>query len=101
MTTMAQDYGIQAQVESSGTPELPPVRYLVLIDSASNGGRLARLYLASHQLVAEFDAGAPEVQLMTRGLASTRCASQPQWDDALAGNSKRERATAEVFTLDV
>jgi len=39
---MAQNYGILAQHEGTGTPDLPPVRYLVLIDSASAGGRPTR-----------------------------------------------------------
>lgn len=98
---MAQNYGIQAQQEGTESPDLPPARYLVLIDSASDGARLARLFLASRDLVAEFDAGAPEVQLMIRGVASSRTASLPQWDDALAGHSAQERAMAEVYSLDV
>jgi hypothetical protein len=98
---LAQNYGILAQQEGSRTPQLPPVRYLVLIDSASAGSRLTRLFLDSHEPVAEFDAGAPEVQLMTRWLTGSRTATLPEWDAALAGHSAGERAMAEVFTLDV
>lgn len=98
---MAQNYGILAQQEGTVIPDMPPVRYLVLIDSASAGGRLTRLFLASREAVAEFDAGAPEVQLMIRGLAGARNGWLPQWDSALAGHSERERAAAEVYTLDV
>jgi hypothetical protein len=34
----------------------PAARYLVLIDSAADGRRLARLFLSSFEQVAEFDA---------------------------------------------
>lgn len=79
----------------------PPVQYVVLIDSASTGGRLARLFLESRIAVAEFDAAAPEVRLMTQALASASTAGGPEWDEALAGHSARERADAEVYTLAV
>jgi hypothetical protein len=98
---MAQNYGIVAQPPEGPVPELPPARFLVLIDSASHGTRLARLFLASHEAVAEFDAGAPEVQMMTRGLMASRSADRGDWDTALAGHTAAERARAEVYTLDV
>jgi hypothetical protein len=97
---MAQTYGIESQPKRRGEPRLPPVRYLVLIDSAAQGGRLARLYLASRKSVAEFDAGAPEVQMMLRDLAPSASADSPEWDGALGHHSAEERATAQVYTLE-
>lgn len=97
---MAQTYGIQAQPAPRGEPSLPPVRFVVLIDCAAQGSRLARLYLASRQPVAEFDAGASEVQLMLRELAPSSSAAHPDWDEALGQHSAEERAGAQVFTLE-
>jgi hypothetical protein len=60
--------------------QLPSVCYLVLIESAAQDGRLRCPYLASRQPVAEFDAGAAEVQLVLRDLTpssgSTRSGSE-------------------------
>ena len=75
-----------------------PIVAEVLIDGA-DGRRVARLYLASRELVAEFDAAAPEVRLMTDGVASRRVCGRREWDAALAGHSREQRAAAEVFTL--
>jgi hypothetical protein len=97
---MAQTFGIEAQPSPRGEAQLPPVRYMVLIDAAAQGGRVARLYLASRESVAEFDAGAPEVQMMLRDLAPTSSAEAPEWDAALGQHSAEERAGAEVYTLE-
>lgn len=97
---MAQTYGIEAQPSPRGEAQLPPVRYLVLIDAAAQGSRLARLYLASRESVAEFDAGAPEVLLMLRNQAPSSSAAAPEWDAALGQHSAEERAGAEVYTLE-
>jgi hypothetical protein len=59
------------------------------------------LFLDTREPVAEFDAGADEVGMMTKGLQPTRTAAKPEWDHALAGHSADERATAQVYTLDV
>lgn len=98
---MAQNYGMEAPRPHAHGPEAPPARYVVLIESASAGRRLAHVLLASHEAVAEFDASAPEVLLMTEGLAAEQGAAGPEWDRALGGHSPQERAEAEVFTLDV
>jgi hypothetical protein len=74
-------------------------RYLVLIESA--GPVVALLFTAARELAADFDAGAEEVALMTRGLQPSSGASGPEWDRALAGHSAEERAAATVFVLDV
>lgn len=97
---MAQTYGIKAPRPGKAS-EAPPARWVVLIDSASAGRRLARVFLASREMVAEFDASAPEVLLMTEGLAAHPGARGPEWDTALAGHGDDERAAAEVYTLDV
>ena len=96
---MTQTYGIEAQPAPRSEPQLPPVRYLVIIDSAAHGGRLARLYLGSREPVAEFDAGAAEVQLMLRDLAPGSGAGREEWDEALGQHSPAERAGALVYTF--
>lgn len=80
-------------------PLRPPARYLVLIDSG--GVALARLFSASHEQVAEFDASAEETSSMTGGLSSVSGAQGAEWDRGLAGHSAAERAAAEVYTLAV
>ena len=74
-------------------------RYLVLIEAA--GPVIALLFTEARQLAADFDAGAEEVALMTRGLQAEQGATGPEWDPALAGHSAEERAAAQLFTLDV
>lgn len=102
---MSQTYGIEAHSDqpeagARSGQEAPPARYLILIDSASEGRRVARLLLASHEAVAEFDSSAPEVQLMTKGLATQRGGQGAAWDSALGGHSAAERQAAEIYTLD-
>ncbi len=98
---MSQTYGIEAPRRPAPDDEQPPVRFLVLIHSASSAQRLARLFLQDRRQVAELDAGAPEVMMMTDSLAPSRSAWQAEWDLALAGHSAAERAEAEVYTLDL
>lgn len=99
---MNHGFGIEApHGPSSHDPPQPPARYLVIIGSASEGARQARLFLETRVEVAQFDAGAPEVQMMTRGLAPRRDAWQAPWDVALAGHDAQERRDAEVYVLDV
>jgi hypothetical protein len=98
---MTQRYGIEAPRAQVDAPALPPVRHLVLIDSASSAARVARLFLATHEEVAEFEASAAEVLSMTDGLVPSIGATGHEWDLALAGHSAQERATAEVYTLQI
>lgn len=96
---MALSYGIEAPgPENPGEPQAP-VRYVVLIDSAGEGGRLALLFLADRTQVAEFSAGSPEVQQLTDGLLPAHGALGAPWDAALGGHAPAERAGAEVYTL--
>ena len=76
-----------------------PAKFLVIVDSG--GAREALMVNARCELVADFDAAIEEVALMTRGLRPETGASGPEWDRLLAGRSAAERATAEVYTLDV
>lgn len=76
-----------------------PAKYLVVIDSA--GEMVARMFDAQRRLLAEFDASSSEVAVMTQGLAPSRGAHKPEWNDALGGHSFEEREQAEVFVLDV
>jgi hypothetical protein len=96
---MNHGYGIEPPSAHRHSPLQQPVRYVVVIDSG--GSMIARLFLASRELVAEFDAGTEEVVQMTRGLQPTRDARASEWDRALAGHSVAERAAAEVYTLDL
>ena len=97
---MNQSFGI-AKPEAHGheANDSPPAKYLVLIESA--GSAVARLFLDDRVPVAEFDAGADEVGMMTAGLVPERSAPLPEWDRALASHTAAERAAAEVYTLDV
>ena len=96
---MNHGFGIEPPSAHHHSPLQQPVRYVVIIDSG--GSMIARLFLASRELVAEFDAGTEEVVQMTQGLPATHEASTVEWDRALAGHSAAERAAAEVYTLDV
>lgn len=96
---MPQNYGITVPEHHEQTEQREAARYLVVIDSG--GSAVARLFLEDRTQVAEFDAGAEEVAMMSNGLLATKTADQPAWDQALAGHSREERAAAEVYTLDV
>ena len=96
---MSQDYGHESPRAHAQTSHREPARYLVVI--AAGGPVLARLFLPTHEQVAEFDAGSEEVALMTRGLVPTRGADTAEWDRALQGHSDDERRAAEVYLLDV
>jgi hypothetical protein len=94
-----QGFGIERPSAHVQAATRPAARYLVLIEAA--GPVLALMFTAERELVANIDAGAEEVALMTRGLQAVQGASGSEWDRALAGHSADERAHAEVFTLDV
>lgn len=96
---MSQGLGGEAPRPHTNTAHRPPSRYLVVIDAG--GFAVARLFLASREQVAEFDASTEETALMTRGLAPAKGADAPEWDEALRGHSIDERAAADVYTLDV
>ena len=98
---MGQTFGIEARHVVRTPDTQPPARFLVLIDSAAENTRLARLFLESHQQVAEFDAAGPDVLSITDGLLSQQDANAAQWDQALAGHTAAERRAAQVFTLAV
>ena len=94
---MQHGYGIESPGAHVRAPHRKPVRYLIVIDSA--GSTVARLFLETREQVAEVDAGAEEVALMTRGLQPTRGATGSEWDPALQGHSTAERRAADVYTL--
>ncbi len=98
---MSQDYGmaVPSNPQHDVQPRPRPARYLVVIDSG--GTALARLFLATREQVAEFDAGAEEVSSMSDGLAAQQTANASEWDQALAGHSAAERSAAKVYTLDI
>jgi len=96
---MSQDFGREVPSAHTHTSYRKPARYLVVIDSG--GYIVARLFLDTRELVAEFDAATEEVAQMTAGLVPAKGAQGAEWDRALEGHSAAERGTAEVYTLDV
>lgn len=74
-------------------------RYLVVISSVN--GPIARLFLASREQVAEFDAGTEEVTQLTKAVPGTTGASGAEWDKALGSHTAAERAGATVYELDI
>lgn len=96
---MSHGFGIERPPAHVQVPVRPAARYLVSIESA--GTMLALMFTEAREMVANFDAGAEEVALMTRGLQPAIGATGPEWDRPLGGHSAEERAAAEVFVLDV
>ena len=96
---MSQDFGREVPSAHIHTSHRKPARYLVVIDSG--GYVVARLFLDTRELVAEFDAATEEVAQMTAGLVPAKGAHGAEWDRALEGHSAAERRAAEVYTLDV
>lgn len=96
---MTQDYGMESPHRHGHGPLRAVTRYLVVIDA--DGESIARLFTADRMQVAEFDASTEEVAVMTRGLVPVREGAAPDWHAALEGHTARERAAAEVYTLDV
>jgi hypothetical protein len=92
-------FGIESHAEHPARPQRKPARCLVVIDSA--GSAVARLFVDTREQVAEFDASAEEVAVMTKGLVPVKGASGTDWDGALDGHSAAERAEADVYTLDI
>ena len=95
---MSQGYGSESPRAHSQTTHRKPARYLVVIDSG--GSAIARLFLETRELVAEFDAGAEEAANLTAGLVPTKGAGA-EWDRALQSHTAAERSAADVYTLDV
>lgn len=96
---MDHGFGNELPRAHTDAPHRPPARYLVVIDAG--GSMIARLFLANHQVVAEFDAGTEETAQMTRGLVPSKSANGPDWDRALQGHSAAERSAADIYLLDV
>jgi len=94
---MDDGYGITAPGPHRSHPRRDPVRYVVVIESA--GATVVRLFDANRELVSEVDS-TEEIAWMTHDLQPERAAQGPEWDRALSGHSARERATADVYTLD-
>jgi hypothetical protein len=96
---MSQGFGGEAPRAHTQTSHRKPARYLVVIDSG--GFAIARLFLETRELAAEFDAGTEETAQMVAGRLPTKGADGPEWDRALEGHSAAERRAADVYTLDV
>jgi hypothetical protein len=96
---MTQTFGSAVPGQHIDTDHPPAARYLVVLPSG--GPMIARLFLENRQQVAEFDASTEEVVGMSKGLVPQQGALAAEWDAALAGHSRDERAQAEIFVLDV
>ncbi len=62
---------------------------------------VARLFLDTREMVAEFDAAVEEVTMMTNGLVPEVGALSSEWDRALQSHNDAERAAAMVYTLEI
>ena len=96
---MSQGFGSEAPRAHIQMSHRKPARYLIVIESG--GFVIARLFLDTRELAAEFDAGTEETAQMTSGLVPVKGADGPEWDRALEGHSAAERSAADVYTLDV
>jgi hypothetical protein len=96
---MDYTYGIRKPNPHVNAPHQKPAKYLVVIEAG--GSMIARLFDVERRQVAEFDASAEEVAVMTSGLEPIKGASGPEWDDALDGHNAAERRNADLYTLDV
>lgn len=94
---MSQTFGMEAPREHKPTRHRKPVRYLILIEAG--GSMIARLFLETREMVAEFDAAVEEVTAMIKGLAPQVGALGAEWDQALQSHNASERAAATVYTL--
>jgi hypothetical protein len=96
---MSQGFGSESPRAHTQTLHRKPARFLVVIDSGGNA--IARLFLDTRELVAEFDAATEEAAQMTAGRVPTRGAGGAEWDRALEGHSAAERSAADIYTLDI
>ncbi|MEO5797278.1 MAG: hypothetical protein ABIP34_20810 [Rhodoferax sp.] len=96
---MSQTFGMETPRNTDPIAHRPPVRYLVVIDSG--GSMVARLFVATREQAAEFDAMVEEVTAMTLGLTPETGAMGTEWDAALQGHNATERAAALVYTLPI
>lgn len=94
---MSQNFGIAMPAPHRAIAHRAPVRYLVILDSG--GAMVARMFLASRELVSECDGAATEVANMTAGIKPAVGALGAEWDVALGGHNTLERSTAAVYTL--
>lgn len=62
---------------------------------------VARLFVDTREMVAEFDAAVEEVTAMTKGLVPEVGALSSEWDLALQGHSADQRATARIYTIEI
>lgn len=96
---MSQTYGIEAPHPAGGMPHRNAVRFVVIIDAG--GERCAMLFSAQRELLAQIDAGSEEAASLVRDQAASKDAEQPAWDSALQGHSGKDRADADVYTLEI
>ena len=94
---MSQTFGMEAPREHKPALHRKPARYLIIIEAG--GSMIARLFLETRDMVAEFDAAVEEVTAMIKGLTPQTGALGAEWDQALQSHNATERAAATVYTL--
>ena len=94
---MSQGFGREVPAPHVHTTHREVTKYLVIIQGPE--GPVARLFLPSHEQVAELDANTEEVTAMIKGLAPAAGATGAEWDRSMAADSPEVRAAAEVYTL--
>ncbi len=96
---MSQTYGIESARQHTNQSHRQPVRYVVIIEAG--GSTVAMLFLGTHALVSEIDAGTDAATSLIAGRVPVVGALGTEWDQALAGHSSADRAAAQVFTLEL
>lgn len=96
---MSQAFGREVPEPHVQSAHRQATRYLLILPGSD--GRVAKLFSAQHELLAQTDAASEDITQMTRGLTPEIGAVGAPWDTALAGLSAPERAAVEVYTLDV
>lgn len=92
---MGQGFGQEMPRPHSLAGHRDVTKYLVIIPSID--GPIARLFLASRKLAAEFDANTEEVSSMIKGMTPSMGATGTEWDRALSAHSAADRAQAKVY----
>lgn len=96
---MSETFGIESPPPHHHGQLRAKARYLVMVELTDQSTAL--LFSDAREPLGEFAAGVEEVAVMVRGRIPTRTATAADWDHALGQYSASERASAEVYTLDI
>lgn len=92
---MGQGFGQEMPRPHSLASHRGMTKYLVIVPAVD--GPIARLFLASRKLAAEFDANTEEVSSMIKGMTPSIGATGAEWDQALSAHSAADRAQAKIY----